>query len=40
MKRRLASLVSLRDAALMSAMQYALIGEDAIQPHPLDTACC
>jgi len=32
-------LFSLRDATLMSAMQYALIGEDTIQPHPLDAAC-
>lgn len=32
-------LFSLRDATLMSAMQHALIGEDAVQAHPLDAAC-
>jgi hypothetical protein len=32
-------LFSLRDATLLSAMRYALVGEDTIQPRSLDTAC-
>ncbi len=32
-------LFSLRDATLMSATRYALIGDDTIQAHPLDATC-